>query len=147
MKAYAAAISFEYAAVLSITPPRVEAHATTQPSVHDTLREIEASNCRAVNANDTTLANDMAQATNKMRIDLRIGNLNFIIPKWKESTRFPQLLQRGGIWQSLDVVLHPFPVGLALWRGGKPNGAFNHQVLVPLAAIAETVLLSSDYGA
>ena len=36
---------------LAITPPRVETHATTQPSVRDTLRETEASNCKAENAN------------------------------------------------------------------------------------------------
>ena len=36
---------------LAITPSRVETHATTQPSVRDTLRETEASNCKAENAN------------------------------------------------------------------------------------------------
>ena len=36
---------------LAMMPPRVETHATTQPSVRDTLRETEASNCKAENAN------------------------------------------------------------------------------------------------
>lgn len=33
------------------TPPRVETHAVTAPSVSDTLREAVASNCSAVKAN------------------------------------------------------------------------------------------------
>ena len=36
---------------MAITPPCVETHAVTAPSVRDTLRENVASNCMAVNAN------------------------------------------------------------------------------------------------
>ena len=47
---------------LAITPPRVETHATTQPSVRDRLRESLATNCRAENAIDAPQSKTEATA-------------------------------------------------------------------------------------
>jgi hypothetical protein len=64
---------------LAITPPRVETHATTHPSVRDTLPGAAASNCRAENAKATPQAKTCRVTKNWNRRKCEVDGIIFIV--------------------------------------------------------------------
>ena len=65
-----------------MTPPRVETHATTHPSVRDTLPGAAASNCRAEKAKATPQSNNETTAKNGKRFGLGTNGIVFIVAKF-----------------------------------------------------------------
>jgi hypothetical protein len=65
----------------AITLPRVETHATTHPSVRDTLPGAAASNCRAENAIAPPQAMADNAAKNKSRLEQGVNSIAFIVAK------------------------------------------------------------------